>query len=630
MRSFRAACRWGWILGWLTLAAAAGADPWTEFEELVGRLSSLEMTSQMGEVKDAALQSWVERVVARVTAQSERSRLKYRVGILDTYLPNAFSLPGGYIWVTRGLLHEVRSDEELAGVLAHEVAHADDRDFARLLKVQLVFLGLQSVLRKGEHDNWVTAAMALEVIESLRRSRKYEAQADGVGARIAWRAGYDPEGLLDFLRTIGPGGSWLDQVTATHPAGPDRVKQTQAVVADLRATDYPRLLAVADEAAARGHLARAVTNYNLAAKGWPDRAEPCVRSGTAEELRGRLLAARDAYQQAALREPENAAAQAALTRLTRSPRFALVAVQPQAPGQAAVAAAIKSRESSDKARRDAAEKLRRALRDFYGERRIADALQTAQVLAPETGNPRYLTALLQAHRALGKANRGLMELGQVYGTARYLGDTWTRQGERLRQPVRVPAPAGGNQELLDRVAGEFAGLEPEGEGRVREALATAQRACGDLRNGTRLVATAFLTLVGSGSGQPLGRLSFSRFLILEGDIAWAERKIDAARAQADGALARLLEERLRAEAVNLTLLQARSGPAGQELACRLVAQRLAPATPLTTSQPLGAQMLAALAEGVPAPGLEGLQVRACLARMCVLDASAEHVEPQSL
>lgn len=207
-------------------------------EASVGREAAAQVASEMGLVEDPALLAYVRQVGARVAAHSPRKDVPFQFAIANMPETNAFALPGGYVYVSRGLLALVRSEDELANVLAHEVGHVAARHAAqretRALGVGL--LTMLGTLAAGA----VGGSGAADAVGQLGQvagsgliasyGRDQERQADEVGQRMAKAAGFDPGGMATFLGaldrevTLHLGGktrrpSFLD----SHPATPERV-----------------------------------------------------------------------------------------------------------------------------------------------------------------------------------------------------------------------------------------------------------------------------------------------------------------------------------------------------------------------------------------------------------------------
>jgi predicted Zn-dependent protease len=163
-----------------------------------------------GAVADPKLTAYVDRVGQRLKAVSELPQQRFTFTVLDTPVANAFALPGGYVYVTRGLLGLANDEAELAGVLAHEIGHVTARHSAqRITQAQYGQLGtmgaavLGGILLGGEG-----ARIAGQAAQTAAQgwvqgySREQEFEADQLGVRYLARAGYDPRGMASFLATL--------------------------------------------------------------------------------------------------------------------------------------------------------------------------------------------------------------------------------------------------------------------------------------------------------------------------------------------------------------------------------------------------------------------------------------------
>jgi predicted Zn-dependent protease len=191
-----------------------------------------------GAYADASLETLIERTVERLVAASERPDLRYRVTILNSPAVNAFALPSGHLYVTRGLIALANDAAELASVLSHEMAHVIARHAAiredQARQAAIVSRVINDVLSDPQMG---ALALAKSKIALASFSRAQEFEADGIGVGIAARAGYDPFGAVRFLNSLGrnaelkPNGNidprLLDFVSS-HPATPERVKNAQA------------------------------------------------------------------------------------------------------------------------------------------------------------------------------------------------------------------------------------------------------------------------------------------------------------------------------------------------------------------------------------------------------------------
>jgi predicted Zn-dependent protease len=198
------------------------------------------LASYGGLYQDLRLEGLITRVVQQLVAASERPDLRYRVIILNSPSVNAFALPNGQLYVTRGLLALASDNAELASVLSHEMAHVIARHAAfREDQVRQAAL-ISRVATDVFNDPQMSAlTLAKSKIALAGFSRQQELEADGIGVGIAARAGFDPHGAVRFLSAMGrnanlrPKGSngadpRLLDFMSSHPATPDRVKNAQA------------------------------------------------------------------------------------------------------------------------------------------------------------------------------------------------------------------------------------------------------------------------------------------------------------------------------------------------------------------------------------------------------------------
>jgi predicted Zn-dependent protease len=194
-----------------------------------------------GSYQDARLEALISKTVDRLVAASERPDLRYRVTILNSPAVNAFALPTGQLYVSRGLIALANDTSELASVLSHEMAHVIARHAAiredQARQAQLVSRVASDVFNDPQMG---AMALAKSKIALASFSRGQELEADGIGVGISSRAGFDPYGAVRFLTSMGRnaelrpnvGGVGTDprylDFLSSHPATPDRMKIAQA------------------------------------------------------------------------------------------------------------------------------------------------------------------------------------------------------------------------------------------------------------------------------------------------------------------------------------------------------------------------------------------------------------------
>lgn len=196
-----------------------------------------------GLVEDPALQAYVSGIGSRLVANTERPDVVYQFFLLDSPVINAFALPGGYVYVTRGLLAVAGSEAELAAVLAHEIGHITARHAAERYSHGVV-TSLGAAILAAAIDS-KSAAQALGVGSDLyisSYSRKQESQSDELGIRYLHRAGYDPAAMASFLTALdrttafekqesGEGGGESFSYFSTHPQTGTRAAEARAIAA---------------------------------------------------------------------------------------------------------------------------------------------------------------------------------------------------------------------------------------------------------------------------------------------------------------------------------------------------------------------------------------------------------------
>lgn len=201
------------------------------------------ITAQYGIYDDDELAAYVDQVGQKVAAVSEWPSLPWTFRVLDSSIVNAFAIPGGYIYVTRGLLAHMNSEAELAGVLGHEVGHVTGRHAAeqqRRATLANVGLLLGSVVSEefatyGLQTGLAQTALGLTL---LKYSRDQELESDQRGVGYAVAAGYNPDGIGAFFATLQAleeqrGGRGVPGWASTHPEVDDRVERTRTWADDV-------------------------------------------------------------------------------------------------------------------------------------------------------------------------------------------------------------------------------------------------------------------------------------------------------------------------------------------------------------------------------------------------------------
>jgi predicted Zn-dependent protease len=234
----------------LIFAAVAGAcavNPVTGRKELMlysesqeielGKQTDAEVAATYGVYDDPALAAYISKMGLALAAKGQRPSMPWRFTVLDSPVVNAFAVPGGAVYITRGILALMNSEAELAAVMGHEIGHVNARhSMSQMSKQEVAQAGLVlgSVVSKTFAKYAGLAGTGLQVL-FLKYSRDAETQSDGLGVTYARAAGYDPADMaVTFagLQKMGDlsGSSSLPGFLSTHPLTPDRIAHVQSLL----------------------------------------------------------------------------------------------------------------------------------------------------------------------------------------------------------------------------------------------------------------------------------------------------------------------------------------------------------------------------------------------------------------
>lgn len=212
-------------------------------EIAMGKQGAQETLSSLPLVADSNVQRYVRRVATELVGVAERPNLPWNFYVLDDAAVNAFAYPGGFIFITRGILTHMNSEAELAGVLGHEIGHVTARHTAsQITKQQLAQIGLVagSVLSTTIAQMAGAASQGLGML-FLKFGRDAEYQADELGFRYMTRDGYDPRAMSSMFtmlrRQSAMGGAGrLPEWQSTHPDPENRVAKNEARLGQFQGT----------------------------------------------------------------------------------------------------------------------------------------------------------------------------------------------------------------------------------------------------------------------------------------------------------------------------------------------------------------------------------------------------------
>jgi beta-barrel assembly-enhancing protease len=208
-----------------------------EREVAVGQQMAAEIDSQSDIVTDPIINEFVNRITQNIVLHSD-AKVPFTVKVLNDEAVNAFALPGGFLYVNRGLLEAAENEAEVAGVMAHEIAHVTARhgmeqqtkgELLNYASIPLIFLG-----GLGGYAIQQAAGIAIP-LGFLKFSRGSEKEADRLGAQYMWAAGYDPNALVTFFEKLNgrekrkPGT--LEKIFSSHPMTGDRITDAQKLIA---------------------------------------------------------------------------------------------------------------------------------------------------------------------------------------------------------------------------------------------------------------------------------------------------------------------------------------------------------------------------------------------------------------
>lgn len=208
----------------------------------IGQQAATDLEKQYGVVNDPAGTARINRIGMNIARNTPRADLPWSFKILNDSSVNALSLPGGFVYVTKGLMDLNVPDSELAGVLGHESAHVVERHSVKAIQRSMQYSLLEElVLGRSSQSVQTAANLSVQYGLELPHSREDEYQADLVGTKLAYNAGNPSNGLLQFLirlqQLTGPSSTpgWA----STHPLTQDRITREQQLVATLQNARRP-------------------------------------------------------------------------------------------------------------------------------------------------------------------------------------------------------------------------------------------------------------------------------------------------------------------------------------------------------------------------------------------------------
>jgi predicted Zn-dependent protease len=211
-----------------------------EHEIALGKQLAADVEKQAKVIDDPVIAEYVNRVGQNIVRNSD-AKVPFTIKVLDTEVVNAFALPGGFFFVNSGLILKAETEAELAGVMAHEIAHVACRHATRQqTKADLMEIGAMvgSIFTGYTWTGYaIRQGIGLAIpLSMLQFTRVEEGQADHFGLQYLYKSGYDPTAFVDFFEKLEtmekkkPGS--VEKVFATHPMNDDRIKAAQKEIQD--------------------------------------------------------------------------------------------------------------------------------------------------------------------------------------------------------------------------------------------------------------------------------------------------------------------------------------------------------------------------------------------------------------
>lgn len=213
----------------------------TPMEVMLGQNTAMQVAKQYSFVKDPQRVNRVSEIGDKLAKVSDRTDLKYHFAVVEDKEINAFTMPGGYIYINSGLL-EMTDDDELACVIGHEIGHVAARHIAKKLQTQLGYDILMNVALKNASVKQMQQAIDITFnLAQLGYSREDELLSDRLAAKYAYKAGYNPYAMISFLKKLVEKDK--DQMgpvfLRSHPYASQRIKMMEKEIpAIISKVDY--------------------------------------------------------------------------------------------------------------------------------------------------------------------------------------------------------------------------------------------------------------------------------------------------------------------------------------------------------------------------------------------------------
>jgi predicted Zn-dependent protease len=279
-------------IGERNVGCKTGVGNWYGVEKQValGRQYAQQVESSVKLIQDPVVAEYVNRVGQNIVRNSD-AQVPFTIKVIDSDEINAFALPGGFFYVNSGLILAADEEAELAGVMAHEIAHVAACHAARentrgnllsLASIPLIFVG-----GPIGYAGYQAAGLALPVT-FLHFSRGFEAEADYLGLQYMYKSGYDPSAFISFFEKVQaqekkkPGV--LAKAFSTHPQTPDRIEKSQREIAQILPARAEYVVTSSEFDDVKGRLAALENRHKVLDQQEPNK--PSLRRTSAADKNG--------------------------------------------------------------------------------------------------------------------------------------------------------------------------------------------------------------------------------------------------------------------------------------------------------------------------------------------------------
>jgi predicted Zn-dependent protease len=213
-----------------------------ESEIEIGKSTDEQLRQKYRISTDRQLNERIAAIGQKLAVRSERSNLKYSFTVIDDELVNAFAAPGGFIYITTGILKKLKNEHEISGVLGHEIGHVVHKHSLKALQRQMLAQFGLSIMGAMLGDGGLSGSLIVKASEIstslllLKNSRENELQADAEGVRIMHAAGYNPRAMIDIQRMLlkEAGGKNPPAIISTHPPSQERIDAIEQAIRNMR------------------------------------------------------------------------------------------------------------------------------------------------------------------------------------------------------------------------------------------------------------------------------------------------------------------------------------------------------------------------------------------------------------